>query len=268
MEREVTEGFLALFPDSDPAFIHRAFQLARDCFEGRYPGYQPIDAVYHDFEHTLQGTLCLFRLLSGRARAKAAPPLTPRWFELTLVAILFHDSGYLKKSSEREGTGARFTWNHVTRSESFVATVLAKLGYPADDIQAVQHMIRCTELNIDLGQIPFGSELEKQLGFALATADLLAQMAADDYVEKLPALFAELEESYRFQPATANTGNRFTSAQDLRDKTPGFWNFYVLPKINQDFLGVYRYLNRPLPDGPNVLLDSIQANLARVAIKA
>ena len=26
-----------------------------ECFEGRYQDYQPIDAHYHDLEHTLQG---------------------------------------------------------------------------------------------------------------------------------------------------------------------------------------------------------------------
>ena len=36
------------------------------------------------------------------------------------------------------------------------------------------------------------SELERVLGFALATADLVGQMAADDYVDKLPELYWSL----------------------------------------------------------------------------
>lgn len=263
VEREVMDGFRTLFQGSDPSFIPRAFALAKSCFEGRQPGYFAIDAVYHDLEHTLQGTLCLFRLLSGRAQAGIQPALTPRWHELTLLSILFHDSGYLRTSAEVEGTGARFTQTHVSRSEIFLAKMLGEAGYPPTEIQAMQRMIRCTELNTDVGRIPFASELERQLGFALATADLLAQMAADDYVEKLPALFAELAESYQLEPASPKSGPRFANAQDLKDKTPDFWTFYVLPKINKDFLGVYRYLNSPFPDGPNPFLISIEANVKR-----
>lgn len=265
VEREVMDGFRTLFPGSDPSFIPRAFALAKSAFEGRYPGYFPIDAVYHDLEHTLQGTLCLFRLLSGRAAAGTQPALTPRWHELTLLSILFHDSGYLRTSEEREGTGARFTPTHVARSEVFVEKVLGKAGYPPGDIQAMQRMIRCTELNIEVGRIPFASELERQLGFALATADLLAQMAADDYVDKLPALFAELAESYQLEPASPKNSPRFVSAQDLKQKTSDFWTFYVLPKINKDFLGVYRYLNLPFPDGPNPFLVWIEANVKQAS---
>lgn len=265
VEREIMDGFQSLFKGADPSFIPRAFALAKSSFYGEQPGYFAIDAAYHDFEHTLQGTLCLFRLLQGRAQAGVQPALSSRWFELTLLSILFHDSGYLRTTEEREGTGARFTQTHVSRSECFIAKLLGPEGYSPAEIQAMQRMVRCTELNIDLGRIPFASELERQLGFALATADLLAQMAADDYVDKLPALFAELEESYRIALPAPKSGPRFSSAQDLRDKTPDFWTFYVLPKINKDFLGVYRYLNRPFPDGPNPFLKSIEANIKRAA---
>ena len=56
-------------------------------------------------------------------------------------------------------------------------------------------MIFCTGINAALDKIPFQSEAEKIVGFALGTADLLGQMAADDYVEKLPVLYAEFAEA-------------------------------------------------------------------------
>jgi len=47
-------------------------------------------------------------------------------------------------------------------------------------------MIRCTVRKANLALIPFQKRGRKRR-FALGTADLLGQMAADDYVEKLPA---------------------------------------------------------------------------------
>ena len=106
VEKLVHSIYRRRFPEGEVAFVPRAFHWASQCFAGHYADYQPIDAGYHDFEHTLQGTLCLVHLLEGRARAKATPELTQHMFELALLAILFHDTGYLKKKSDREGTGA------------------------------------------------------------------------------------------------------------------------------------------------------------------
>src|SRR5215475_13584797 len=66
VEVEVQAAYLEMFPDADRLFVPQIFGWAIDCFTGQYGGYQPIDAQYHDFEHTLQGTLCMARLLHGR----------------------------------------------------------------------------------------------------------------------------------------------------------------------------------------------------------
>ena len=73
VEREVRTAYLAMFPDGDKAFVPRIFGWAVDCFTGAYRDYQAVDAKYHDFEHTLQGALCMARLLHGRDRAKIEP---------------------------------------------------------------------------------------------------------------------------------------------------------------------------------------------------
>ena len=49
----------AMFPEADPLFVPRVFGWAIECFTGHYRDYQAVDARYHDFEHTLQGTLWL-----------------------------------------------------------------------------------------------------------------------------------------------------------------------------------------------------------------
>src|SRR5436853_6805818 len=99
-------------------------------------------------------------------------------------------------------------------------------------------MIRCTGVNADLRSIPFQSEMEKTLGFALATADLLGQMAADDYVEKLPVLYQEFAEAARFTNEKTGRLGAFSSAEDLMRKTPGFWDHYVRPRIEGDVAGL------------------------------
>ena len=138
-------------------------------------------------------------------------------------------------------------------------------GFPVEEILAVQNMVRCTGVNVKLEGVQFQNPLERTAGFALGTCDLLGQMAATDYVDKLPTLYAELAEAARASPdGRMKAGGFFSSAEDLMQKTPLFWENYVWNKINRDFLGLYRFLNDPYPDGPNDYIDSIQANIARL----
>lgn len=264
VQNEVVTVFSSLFPGGDAGFIARSFGWYEQLFGGKYAGYQAIDARYHDFEHTLQGTLCLARLLRGRHFAGIQPTLTPRIFELGLLAILMHDTGYLKRSDDTRGTGAKYTLTHVRRSIAFAEVFLTEKGFRTEDIQAVQNMIRCTGVNVDLNTIPFASECEKVVGFALGTADLLGQMAAKDYVDKLPVLYLEFEEASRFNETDVTPMVTFVSADDLIRKTPGFWKGYVWPKISHDFGGLCHFLSDPYPDGPNAYLDAIEKNLARL----
>jgi hypothetical protein len=264
VQAEVESIFSSLFPEADGRFIAESFGWTQDWFTGRYPGYQAIDARYHDLEHTLQGTLCLARLLRGRHFAGVRPLLTPKMFQLGLLAILMHDTGYLKRVNDTEGTGAKYTATHVRRSGEFARQFLAEKGFNATDTHSVQNMIRCTGVNVDLTTIPFTNELEKVVGFALGTSDLLGQMAASDYVEKLPVLYAEFAEAARFTGEDAPKAIAFRSAQDLMRNTPGFWQHYVWPKIDRDFGALHRFLTDPVPDGPNYYLDCVETNLARL----
>ena len=264
VEAEVQAAYLALFPGGDRLFVPRVFGWAIECFSGAFHDYQAIDARYHDFEHTLQGTLCLARLLRGRAAAGALPVLTERLFQLSILAILLHDTGYLKKQGDTQGTGAKYTITHVSRSAEFAVELLSEKRLPRAEIQAVQNMIRCTGVNAELKAIPFQSELERIAGFALASADLLGQMAAEDYVDKLPILYEEFAEAASFSHEHHHFIATFTSAADLEQRTPVFWEQFVLTKLERDFAGVYRFLSQPYPDGPHEYLERIQANIARL----
>jgi hypothetical protein len=262
--REAQAAYKAMFPQSDLLFVPRVFGWAMECFTGHYADYQAVDAYYHDFEHTLQGTLCMVHLLRGRHRAGAQPPLTRRMFELGLTAILLHDTGYLKKRDDITGTGAKYTATHVMRSTQFAAQLLGEKGFAPEDIKAVQNMIRCTGVDAILKDIAFQDELEKVVGFTLGTADLLGQMAADDYIEKLPVLYEEFAEAGRNGSSKINFVNMFSSPKDLLRKTPDFWDKYVKPKLNGGFGGQHRFINDPYPDGPNFYMDKIESNIRRL----
>jgi len=264
VEKEVQAAYVDMFPQGDSTFISTVFGWVQDCFSGKYQDYQASDARYHDLEHTLQGTLCMARLVLGRHEARAEPELTQRTVQLGLLAILLHDTGYLKKRNDFEGTGAKYTVTHVDRSAEFAAQLLSDKGFGASDIKAVQNMIHCTGVDANLSAIPFQSEMEKIAGFALGTADLLGQMAAEDYVDKLPILYSEFAEAVRYTKNRSHFIAAFSSAADLMQRTPMFWDKYVQRKMARDFGGLYRYLSAPYPSGPNSYMERIEANMARL----
>lgn len=264
VESAVQSAFLEMFPDAGRDFVPQIFRWARNCFSGKYADYQAIDARYHDFEHTLQVTLCMARMLHGRHFANAQPVLPRRMAELGLLAILLHDTGYLKKRGDAEGTGAKYTVTHVARSAEFAAQLLGEKGFSGTEVASVQNMICCTGVDAMLKVIPFQGELEKITGSILAAADLVGQMAADDYIEKLPELYEEFDEAARHVPPKSSFVSMFSSARDLLRKTPDFWDKYVKPKLDRDFGGPQRYLSQPYPDGPNSYMDKIEANMQRL----
>lgn len=264
VEAEVQTVYLALFPEGASEFVGQAFGRIRAAFEGRYEDYLPIDAVYHDLEHTLQGTLCMVRLLRAREESQGRPSVTRRMFELGLLAILLHDTGYLKKKDDAAGTGAKYTLTHVARSVTFAEEFLGDKSFSISEVRSVQNMIRCTGVHVDLNRIPFQSEVEKIMGHALGTADLLGQMSAPDYIDKLGILYAEFEESARFYEGKMVGTLDFASAEELIRKTPDFWSGFVMPKLERDFWGLYRFLNRPYPHGPNDYVQKIEANMQRL----
>jgi hypothetical protein len=264
VQKEVQGIYLGMFPDGDRAYMSRIFGWALECFTGKHQDYQAVDARYHDLEHTMQGTLCLARLLRGRQAAGAHPPLSAPIFQLAMVAILFHDTGYLKRRNDPAGTGAKYTITHVKRSADFAAAVLGEHGYSLPDIRAVQNMIGCTGINANLDTIPFQTDTERIAGFALASADLLGQMSAPDYVEKLPILYSEFAEAAEFTGDKNHFVASFSSAQDLLERTPDFWHGFVLPKLEKDFGGLYRFLSDPYPDGPNEYVQRVDANMGRL----
>ena len=264
MAAELARLHRSLYPEADPAFAPRVTIWASDCFTGRIRPWLAADVGYHNLAHTFDVTLCLARLLAGRALAGIRPVVDRRRFEMGIIAALFHDSGYLKADGDATGTGAKHTFTHVARGQELAGWLLAARGWPADDVQAVQRIIECTHLESDLAVIPFGDEIERLVGLALGTADLLGQMASPHYLAKLPALHAELVEAGEAFPELAGEGVRFADPTALARSTPEFWENFVRPRLDHEFGGLYRFLAEPYPDGPNRYLEGVTANLKRI----
>jgi len=254
---------VATFPGAPLQVADRLFADVEAMFTGRYLDYQPVDLGYHDFEHTLQATLCFARLFAGRHVARAEPILSVRHFELGLAAALLHDTGYLKLRSDHAGTCAKYTRVHVLRSCAFAASYLPAVGFTLRDAEIVTGAIRCTGPVSTLARLYFNARADQLLGCMLVTADYLGQMAAADYPDELELLYGEFRESDEYFHL-APEHFAFQSARELVEKTPDFWTTFVRPKLEKEFDGVYSFLASPYPDGPNAYIEAIERNIALV----
>ncbi len=229
-------------------------------FNGQFGDYRRIDLGYHDLQHTLQASLCMAEIVAGRDIARAVPVLTWRQIQLGMVAILLHDSGYLTTSADGGGTGAKFTYTHVLRSAAVAASQLPRHSVRPEGIEFVVNAIHCTGPSANINKLEFKSESELIIGAAVTTADYLGQLAAADYPDELEILYGEFKESDDYQ-GIPESDRSFSSAEDLIRRTPSFWVDFVLPKLEKDFRGVYRYLADPFPDGPNPYIRAVENNM-------
>ncbi|HEY1764912.1 MAG TPA: hypothetical protein VGF85_08295, partial [Opitutaceae bacterium] len=182
---------------------------------------------------------------------------------LAIAGVLLHDAGYLKLKTDTKGTGAKYTFCHILRSCAFAAGYLPEIGATDVEIESVLSAINCTGPNSEISRLRFRDPVSRIVGCSLATADYLGQLADPHYPDKLGELYAEFCESDDF--ANVPIEKRiFKSEDDLVCRSPGFWSGFVKPKLDSDFQGVYRYLERPVRSGRNGYLDTIEQNFAAI----
>ena len=257
----VQSAFNTIGAERSAPLISQLFDDVTAMFAGRFPGYQASDMLYHDYEHTLQVTVCLIKLLEGHHKTGDHPLLTVRDWELALMAVLLHDSGYLKTTDDRSGTGAKYTLTHERRGGDFVRKYLPELGVTASEIDDIRSAIICTGPQSKLGQNIFHREEARLLARFLVTADCLAQMSAADYLDELPILFREFQEAYDFEQV-APADRNYQQVDELFAGTPNFWENYVRPLLDIDAGGVHRYLTTA--GQPNPYLQAVEANITEV----
>jgi len=259
--------FVVMFPRRTPSLLPRLFSDVDAMFAGHYLDYQAIDTPYHDLEHTLQVTWCLAQMLAGRHQVGIEPRLNERQFELAIAAALLHDTGYLKMRADLEGTGAKYTFTHVLRSCAVASSYLPSIGVSLDELDGVLGAIRCTNSSTRIRRLYFQHPIEGLVGCAVATADYLGQMSVPNYLEELPRLFAEFNESDNFAGVPPEQ-RHFHTAEELIAQTPEFWRTSVMPKLDNELLGLYRFLAKPYPDGPNQYMEAVNRNIALVSAAA
>jgi hypothetical protein len=209
----------------------------------------------------MQATVCLIHLLQGRSRTFDRPVLLARDWELAVMAVLLHDSGYLKKTDDLQGTGAKYTFVHERRSCDFSREYLPRMGVTASEIEDICAAIICTGPRSKISQVSFHRDEARQMAFLLVTADYLAQMSAADYLDKLPVLYKEFVEAFDFEQIPPEK-RPYHSLQQLLEKSTGFWTNYVRPMLDFEAGGVHRYLTTA--GQPNPYLQAVEANLAEL----
>lgn len=180
-------------PNYDILLLQQVYHDIICLFNGEYPGYRASNTRYHNLEHTCAVTLATARLVHGLH--VQGHRFSSRLVELGLIGALFHDTGLIQTDEEREGTGAQYTIGHEDRSIRLMGQYLSARDFSAEDILDCSHIIRCTILTLPLTEIPFRSEESRTMGKILGSADLIAQMADRNYLEKLPLLFLEFKEA-------------------------------------------------------------------------
>lgn len=258
----IRNQYSRLYPGASHDYLFDVFALAEGLFTGRSPDFQANDLKYHDFRHTLQVSCAFADVIEARQGAVDEVPVTARQFELGLSAALLHDSGYLKLRSDVQGTGAKYTYCHVLRSCAMAASLLPPLGLQLDELEIVVGSIRCTGPTVAGTRLKFNAKDDQILACAVATADFLGQMAAEDYPDELEYLYAEFKESDDFIDLP-NHQRVFKSVDELINGTPIFWEKVVKPKLDREFMSIYRHLTAA--DGSHPYIDAIEYNLKVVA---
>jgi hypothetical protein len=222
---------IALLMESDHDFLpcEQAYGNVVRLFDGRYPGYRGSNTAYHDLTHTMHVSLALVRLIHGAF--VEGERFTWEEINLAVISALMHDTGYIQKMNEQEGTGAKYTATHISRSIEFVEQHFRNDPEFNGKMPFFRDILNCTGLNTKVSEIVFPTRAIGLLGKMLGTADLLGQMSDRYYLEKLPELYDEFVEA----------GIKiFASQLDLLEKTFGFYDM-TKKRLSRELGDVYEY---------------------------
>jgi hypothetical protein len=227
------------------------FSKTCDLYRGRYRGYRACNTLYHDLRHTTDVFLSLARLLHGAFAAGVS--FSPTEATMALISTLLHDTGYIQKSSDRTGTGGKYTLTHVTRSVTFLQTFLPSHGFTSEETDLCEAFVLGTCIRTELCKQRLPTESALLLGKMIGTADLLGQLADRIYLEKLLFLYREFRE--------ANIVG-YSSELELLNNTIGFYTQMEIRMVN-DLSNVKTYMQTHFKQRWGVDRDLYQESIAR-----
>ncbi|MEX1994093.1 MAG: hypothetical protein WD929_05480 [Steroidobacteraceae bacterium] len=263
----VREAVLKLYAETWPGAPLDRLQMALLDFErlftGRMPGYIGVDTVYHDLQHSQDVVLAMARLMAGYEKGQPEGPRIGAERGLVgLVTALFHDSGYIRETSETAiANGAVFTRNHVTRSAKYLAKYLPTIGLD-DWVPIATRIVHFTGYEMPLDMVRVNDPRDRLIGHLLGTADMLAQMADRCYLEKCrDRLYAE----FVLGDVAVHAGSDgmkvlYGSGLDLLRQTPKFISSTIENRLGKAFDHAYRHVE-PLFDGVNPYMNAIRQNV-------
>lgn len=238
-------------------------------YAGDYPGYEACDVHYHDFQHILDVTLAMARIVDGYQRSVQSTPgaLTSEYVLAAIIVSLFHDVGYLAKQHEVVAlNGGEFTAIHVRRSAEFLAKYLRRKEY-YELTPICCRTVYFTGHELSPDAIVIRGESERVVGRLMGTADLLAQMADKLYLKKCrDGLFDEFEASATAGAQSVFDGfptRHFESRTALLKSTPAFMHYVIEHRLKKQLGGAYRYAALHF-GGRDYYMESIENNIMRL----
>ena len=236
-------------------------------YAGDFPGYHACEVKYHDIQHVLDVSLAMARLIDGHDKScPAAQRLGPDLALAGVCAALFHDSGYIRRRHDsRHSNGAAYTRVHVNRSARWLREYLPSVGL-GGIVESCARLVQFTNSGKRPEVIPTQDPRERRLGELLGTADLIAQLADVQYVEKCRNyLYEEFVEGGIAGASAAEgyAGTSYRSPQDLVASTPAFIRWAIRERLEEGFHGAYHYAAEHF-GGDNLYMEAIEDNYARL----
>jgi hypothetical protein len=202
------------------------------------------DALFHDLEHTILVTQVGQEILYGK-QLREGNVSSEDWLHF-MISLLCHDIGYIRGICRHDciatqtfvtgvendvvklapgATDASLTPYHIDRGKQFVLETFAE--HPFINVAVIQKNIELTRFPIPCQAMY--QETSSDAGL-VRTADLIGQLSDPCYLEKLPALF------YEFEETGANRNSGYRHPGDLRADYPRFYRQVVSPYIRT---GIY-----------------------------
>jgi hypothetical protein len=254
--------FHALYPESTDDAIAQAISDLTRLHQGQYPGYMACDTAYHDLQHTLDVTLAMARIMAGYVREGHNPRIDADLFSFGILAALFHDAGYIRRTSDnRHRNGAEYTKVHVSRGGRFLRNYLAKVGLGrfGDAATPTLHFTGYEKRTEDI-RVP--APIFRLIGNMLGSADIIAQMSDRCYLEKCyERLYPEfvLGGIDRDIGADGKEQVVFASAEDLIFRTPQFYRT-AMKRLHQQLDAMMRFAQDNASAG-NLYVEEAEKNI-------
>ncbi|AFY68816.1 hypothetical protein Pse7367_0508 [Thalassoporum mexicanum PCC 7367] len=197
------------------------------------------NALYHDVEHTIFVTLVGLEILRGK-HIREGGVSTEDWLHF-MISLLCHDIGYVRGVCRQDqiskhlyatgngemlvelplsATDASLTPYHVDRGKLFIQERFG--GHRLIKADVIKTNIELTRF-----PVPLDSDHQDTVNYPglVRAADLIGQLSDPRYLQKIPALY------YEFEETGVNNQLGYENPEDLRQNYPKFYWSVVFPYI-------------------------------------